>query len=138
MKKSRSRSGRRSTGSTPKRVPLSTLSITMAFVATLVFELVSQSQFIGKILFSIDMTMFYLPYASFVPDGVSMALFFSFEIMIINIVLFLVALYVVPGIAPGSKRLLPATCRVRNPHDENMARDAGAVSSPSGQILHWS
>ncbi len=89
-------------------VPLATLSITMAFVATLVFELVSQSQFIGKIIFSIDMTLFYLPYAYYVPNGVSTALFFSFEIMIINIILFLVVLYVVPGIVLESKRLLPA------------------------------
>ena len=89
-------------------VPLATLSIIMAFVATLVFELVSQSQFIGKIVFSIDMTLFYLPYAYYVPNEVTSALFFSFEIMIINIVLFLVALYVVPGIVLESKRLLPA------------------------------
>jgi hypothetical protein len=89
-------------------VPLATLSITMAFVATLVFELVSQSQFIGKIIFSIDMTLFYLPYAYYVPDAISMALDFSFKIMIINIVLFLAALYVVPGIVLESKRLLPA------------------------------
>ena len=89
-------------------IPLATLSITMAFVATLVFELVSQSQFIGKIIFNIDMTLFYLPYAYYVPNGVSTALFFSFEIMIINIVLFLMALYVVPGMVLESKRLLPA------------------------------
>jgi len=89
-------------------VPLATLSITMAFVATLVFELVSQSQFIGKIVFSIDMTLFYLPYAYYVPNEVASALFFSFEIMIINIVLFLAVLYVVPGIVLECKRLLPA------------------------------
>jgi len=89
-------------------VPFATLSITMAFVATLVFELVSQSQFIGKIISSIEMTLFYLPYAYYVPDAISSALDFSFEIMIINIVLFLVALYVVPGIVLESKRLLPS------------------------------
>jgi len=89
-------------------VPLAILSITMAFVATLVFELVSQSQFIGKIIFTIDMTLFYLPYAYYVPNEVTTALFFSFEIMIINIVLFLVAVYVVPGIVLERKRLFPA------------------------------
>lgn len=54
------------------------------------------------------MTLFYLPYAYYVPNEVSTALLFSFEIMIINIVLFLVALYVVPGTVLESKRLLPA------------------------------
>jgi len=90
-------------------VPLATLSITLAFVATLVFELITQSQFIGKIIAGIDMTLFYLPYAYYVPNGVSVtALFFSFEIMIINIVLFLVALYVVPGIVLEKKGLFSA------------------------------
>lgn len=90
-------------------VPLATLSMGMAFVATLVFELITQSQVIGKIIFSIEMTLFYLPYAYYIPNGVSVtALFFSFEIMIINIVLFLVALYVVPGIVLENKGILSA------------------------------
>ncbi|MDD1687547.1 hypothetical protein [Methanoregula sp.] len=87
---------------------LAPLSISMAFVATLVFELISQSQLISGFLHTIDMALFYLPYAYYVPNGVTSMYYFSFRIMIINIVLFLLALYVVPGIVLESKRLLPA------------------------------
>ena len=87
---------------------LAPLSISMAFVATLVFELISQSQLIGGFLHTIDMALFHLPYAYYVSNGVTSMYHFSFRIMIINIVLFLLALYVVPGIVLESKRLLPA------------------------------
>jgi hypothetical protein len=87
---------------------LAALSIAMAFVATVVFEIVSQSQFIGKILFTVDMVLFNLPYAYYVPNGVTSMYYFSFRIMAINIVLFLLVLYVVPGIVLESRRLLPA------------------------------
>jgi hypothetical protein len=84
------------------------LSVMMAFVATVVFELISLSRFIGKVIFSIDMALFNMPYAYYVPNGISAMYYFSFRIMAINIVLFLLALYVVPGIVLERKGLLMA------------------------------
>lgn len=90
---------------------LAALSITMAILATVLFEIISQSQFIGKIIFTIDMALFNLPYAYYVPNGISAMYYFSFKIMAINILLFLLALYVVPGIVLENKGLLPALAR---------------------------
>lgn len=87
---------------------LAALSITMAILATVLFEIISQSQFIGKIIFTIDMALFNLPYAYYVPNGISAMYYFSFKIMAINILLFLLALYMVPGIVLEKKGLLPA------------------------------
>jgi hypothetical protein len=87
---------------------LAALSIVMAILATVLFEIISQSQFIGKIIFTIDMAFLHLPYAYYVPNGISAMYYFSFKIMAINIVLFLLALYVVPGIVLEKKGLLPA------------------------------
>lgn len=88
--------------------PLAALSVVMALVATVLFEISSQSQVIGKIVLSISLTAFHLPYAYYVPNGVFSALFFSFQIMVINFVLLLLALYVVPGIVLENKELRPA------------------------------
>lgn len=77
---------------------LAALSFVMALVATALFEMSAQSQFTGKIEFAISMAMFYLPYAYYVPNEVFSALFFSFRIMVVNILLFLLALYVIPVI----------------------------------------
>jgi len=87
---------------------LATLSVTMAVLATVLFEILSQSQFIGKIIFTIDMALFNLPYAYYVPNGITAMYYFSFKIMAINILLFLLALYVVPVIVLKNKGLLPA------------------------------
>ncbi len=87
---------------------LAALSVLMAILATVVFEIISQSQFIGRIIFTIDMALFNLPYAYYVPNGITAMYYFSFKIMAINIVLFLLALYVVPAIVLEKKRLLPA------------------------------
>ncbi len=85
------------------------LSIAMAIIATTLFEITGQSQFFGTIESGISMAMFYLPYAYYLPtNGLFSALFFSFRIMVINIVLFLLALYVVPVIVLENKGLLPA------------------------------
>jgi hypothetical protein len=86
---------------------LAALSITMAILATVIFEIISQSQFIGEIIFTIDMALFNLPYAYYVPNGITTMYYFSFKIMAINILLFLLALYVVPGIVLEKKHLLP-------------------------------
>ncbi|MCK9630726.1 MAG: hypothetical protein M0R30_03710 [Methanoregula sp.] len=87
---------------------LAALSIAMAFVATVLFVQVSQSRFIGGFLHTIDMALFNLPYAYYVPNGITSMYYFSFRIMAINILLFLLALYVVPGIVLEGRRLLPA------------------------------
>jgi hypothetical protein len=89
-------------------VPLTFLSVAMALVATVLLELTSQSQVIGKIELAISLTIFHIPYAYYIPGAVFSALYFSFEIMVINIVLFLLALYVVPVIVLEKKGLLMA------------------------------
>ncbi|MGD0079596.1 MAG: hypothetical protein ABSB80_02990 [Methanoregula sp.] len=88
--------------------PLAALSVVMALAATILFEITSQSQVIGKIELGISLTLFHIPYAYYIPNEVFSALYFSFEIMVINIVLFAIALYVVPGIVLENKGLLPA------------------------------
>ena len=91
---------------------LAALSVAMALVATILLEITSQSQVTGKIEYAISMAMFHLPYAYyFTPNGIFSALFFSFRMMVANIVLFLLALYVVPAIVLENKRLIPAIAR---------------------------
>jgi hypothetical protein len=88
--------------------PLAVLSITMALAGTFLFEIVNQSQFFGKIILAISMAIFYLPYAYYLPDPISAAIFLSVIIMVVNIVLFLLALYVIPVIMLEKKGLGPA------------------------------
>jgi hypothetical protein len=88
--------------------PLATLSVMMALFGTLLNEIISQSQFFGKIVMTISMAIFYLPYAYYLPDPLSSSIFFSVIILCVNIFLFLVALYVVPVIVLEKKGLVPA------------------------------
>jgi len=92
-------------GAVAHAFPLAALSVLMAVAATVAFELLSQSQFLGRIIFSLDMAFFNLPYAYYVPAGISAMYYFSFKIMAINILLFLLALYVVPGMVLEGKGL---------------------------------
>lgn len=88
---------------------LTALSIAMALVATLLLELTAQNEITGQIEFAISMALFWLPYAYyFTPNGIFSALFFSFRMMVANIILFLLALYVVPVIVLENKGLLAA------------------------------
>jgi hypothetical protein len=87
---------------------LAALSIIMALTGTFLEAVVSQSQLIGKIELSISIAVFWLPYAYYLPDAMFSALYFSFEIMIINFVLFLLALYIIPVIVLEKKGLVPA------------------------------
>jgi hypothetical protein len=88
---------------------LAAFSITMAFVATVLLEIASQNQVTGTIVSAISHAMFWLPYAYYVaPNGILTTLFFSFQMVVANTVLFLLALYVVPVIALENKGLLPA------------------------------
>jgi len=93
---------------TPHSGTLAALSIAMAVAGTFIEAIITQTQLFGKILFSISMVVFYLPYAYYLPDVLSSALFFSAIIMAITILQFLLALYVVPGIVLETKGLLPA------------------------------
>ena len=88
--------------------PLARLSAVMALAATILFEISSQSQVLGTIKLSISLAAFHIPYAYYVPNELFSALYFSFEIMVINTVLFLLAVYVIPGIVLENKELLPA------------------------------
>jgi hypothetical protein len=93
---------------TPYSGTLATLSIVMAVAGTFIEAIVTQTQLFGKIVFSISMVVFYLPYAYYLPNVLSSALFFSEIIMAITILQFLLVLYVVPGIVLETKGLLPA------------------------------
>ena len=88
--------------------PLSALAIAMALVATVLFEISSQSQVVGKAELGISLALFHIPYAYYIPNEVFSALYFAFQIMVVNIVLFLLALYVVPVIVLDNKGLFPA------------------------------
>lgn len=88
---------------------LAALSITMAFVATVLLEIASQNQFTGTIVSAISHAMFWLPYAYyFAPNGIFTTLFFSFQVVVANVVLFLPALYVIPVIVLENTGFLPA------------------------------
>jgi hypothetical protein len=86
--------------------PLAILSVMMALLGTLLFDIISRSQFFGKIIMTVSMAIFYLPYAYYLPNPLSAAIFFSVIIMVINIFLFLIALYVVPVIMLEKKGLV--------------------------------
>jgi hypothetical protein len=92
---------------------LAALSAGLAFIATLVWEIISFNQVFGSIISSI-MQLFWIPYAYYAPqnwtlgDVYSSAYFYSLEIMAINILLFLAALYLVPAIVLEKKGLIPA------------------------------
>ncbi len=84
------------------------LSLGLAVIATIVYMITSQSQFVGRIVHAITITLFWLPYAYYVPNELFSTLYFAAEIMFINAILLLVALYVVPGIVLEKKGLVPA------------------------------
>ena len=86
---------------------LAALSSMMALFGTLLDAIVFQTQFFGKIVFMMEMAVFNLPYAYYLQgEPIYMALLYSFKIMFINIVLFLVALYVVPFVVLEKKGLV--------------------------------
>jgi hypothetical protein len=89
--------------------PLAGLSVTMALFGAFLNAIIFQTQFFGKIIFTIEMAVFNLPYAYYLQgEPIYMAVYYSFEIMFINILLFLVTLYVVPVIVLEKKGLVPA------------------------------
>lgn len=93
---------------TPYSGTLAALSIVMAVAGTFIEAIVTQTQLFGKIVFSISMVVFYLPYAYYLPNVLSSALFFSAIIIAITILQFLLALYVVPVIVLENMGLFAA------------------------------
>ena len=87
------------------------LSLAMAFIATGLDVVVSQTRFFGSIVSGIAMTVFYLPYAYYFPNELFSVILFSALLMGINSVLLLAALYVVPGIVLEDQGLVPALSR---------------------------
>ena len=92
---------------------LAALSVGMALLATVAYEFIFDSLFFAGIIRSI-MELFWLPYAYYEPQNWTIgaiyysAYFVSLEIMVINILLFLAALYLVPAIVLEKKGLIPA------------------------------
>jgi hypothetical protein len=90
-------------------------------LGTVVYTFVSQDPFIGSIVFRIDMAAFYLPFAYYIPDAISSALFFVCYAMFVDVILFVLTLFVVPfivlenislpGAVAGSFSLLKKTWR---------------------------
>jgi len=92
---------------------LAALSVGMAFLATVAYDLMFNSLLFAGIIRSI-MELFWLPYAYYEPQNWNLgaiyysAYFFSLEIMVINFLLFLAVLYLVPAIVLEKKGLIPA------------------------------
>jgi hypothetical protein len=99
------------TGIGARMGPLAALSVLMALSGTFLYEIISQSQFFGNIFMTFSMAVFYLPYAYYLSDPLSAAIYISVKIMIVTIFLFLVALYVVPVIVVEQKGLVPSLTR---------------------------
>lgn len=100
--------------SVPGRHPgaLVAFSISLAFAATILWEIAAQNQITGTIQSALTHAMFWLPYAYyFAPNGIFTTLFLSFRMMVVNMVLFLIALYVVPVIILENKTLFPALAK---------------------------
>lgn len=84
------------------------LAMILAVVAWLAYEVISQTRLFGGIAHSISMAIFHLPYAYYFSNELSGALYFAFELMVINLFVLLIALHIIPGIVLGNQRLLPA------------------------------
>jgi hypothetical protein len=94
-------------------VSLAILSMGMALLATVLYSIISHSELVGGFIHTITMALFWLPYDYYRPSGIFAVLyasanFFAVEIMAINIILFLAALYLVPVIVLEKKGLISA------------------------------
>lgn len=93
----------------PHGTTLATLSVAIALSAMLMYAVISTSPFFGKSVSAIEMAVFNLPYAYYLQgEPIYSALLYSFEIMFINILLFLAAFYIVPVIVLEKRALLAA------------------------------
>jgi hypothetical protein len=87
--------------------PLAILSIELALIATAVFQIVYQSDFLTEFIAGPIVTAFFWIPFEYVPYGDVSALYISIIILLINLCLFLIALCLVPVIVL-KKRLIPA------------------------------
>lgn len=94
--------------------PLLGLAMLLAVVAWLAYEVVSQTRFFGGIAHTLSMALFHLPYAYYFSNELSGALYFAFELMVINLVVLLIALQLIPGIVLGNQGLFPALAGARS------------------------
>lgn len=92
----------------PHVLTLESLAVLMSFAGTILFAVFTQTQFFGKIIFSITMTMFYLPYAYYFPNLFDMAIWFSAHLIVIAAIEFLVVICAVPFIVRDDAGLGPA------------------------------
>jgi len=88
-------------------VPLAVISLTMALIATMAFGILSGIEFFGDIVIEIQMLIVWIPDA-YIPFGDVMAFFYSFILLFINTVLFLLALCLVPVIVLKKTGSVPA------------------------------
>jgi hypothetical protein len=92
---------------------LAALSVGMALFATVIYGYISSSLFYISITRSI-MELFYNPYGYYEPKGIfgislyASANYYGLEIMVINFLLIMAALYLVPSIVLEKKGLIPA------------------------------
>jgi len=87
--------------------PLAILSIELALIATVVFEILYQTDFFTDVIYGNFLLFFWMP-NEYIPYGDVSVFFISLMILFINIPLFLVALFLVPVIVPGDEGLIPA------------------------------
>jgi hypothetical protein len=87
--------------------PLAVLSMGMGLVATLVFSVVTQNRFLVESTGAIVWAFFWIPRIYLLPE-MATALYLSFLILIINLVLFMVMLWLVPVTVREKKGIIPA------------------------------
>jgi len=87
---------------------LESLAVLMALAGTLLFVVFTRTQFFGKIISDITMTVFYLPYAYYFPNLFGSAIWFSAQVMAIAATEFLLVIGAVPFIVREDAGLLPA------------------------------
>jgi hypothetical protein len=107
--------------------PLAVLSIELALIATAVFEIVYQSDFLTESIAGPIVTAFFWIPFEYVPYGDVSALYISSLILVINICLFLIALCLVPIIVPGNERLIPALAGLVNLIKKTLCEILGCI-----------
>jgi hypothetical protein len=88
-------------------VPLTVMSLAMALIATIAFGIIYGIEFFGDIVMYIQTLIIGIPDA-YIPFGDVMVFLYSFILLFINTILFLVALCLVPVIVLKKTGLVPA------------------------------
>ena len=95
-------------GVSPHTISLTALAVMMSLIGMVLFAIITQTRFFGKIVSGITMAVFSLPYAYYFPNMFNSALYFSALLIIVTIIQFLLALYVVPFIVQENRGLTSA------------------------------